>query len=93
MSANSSYYTPTHDYQAQAADRTALIAVCLVLGLGIGVALALMFAPESGEKTRNQLAHTVEGKVNEGRHRVEPALNDLQKEMKDLRRKVEERLS
>jgi hypothetical protein len=92
MNMNRTYYS--HDAEMRVArDRVALTAVCLLLGLGVGGMLALLFAPATGEKTRNELAHTLEGGVHSGQEFIHPAVTQLEKEFSDLRHKVEERLS
>ncbi len=89
---NRTYYS--HDAEQRATrERITLTIVCLMFGLGIGTAMALMFAPSDGKKTREELFRTLEEGVQNGRERVEPTVVKLEKEMHDLRKKVEERLS
>ena len=64
----------------------------IVLALGIGAAIALMFAPNSGEKTREDLAHGLEQGVNKGHDMTDPTLKRLEKEMAELRQKLEEKV-
>jgi len=86
------YYS--HDAEVQAArDKAMLTLVCLALGLGIGAVMALMFAPNSGEKTRKELGHALEEGVNTGRGNVEPTLKRLEKEFSELRQKVDEKVT
>jgi len=89
---NRTYYS--HDAEQRATrERISLTIVCLMFGLGIGTAMALMFAPSDGKKTREELFRTLEEGVQSGRERVEPTVAKLEKEVHDLRKKVEERLS
>ena len=92
MNTNRTYYS--HDAEMRVArDRVALTVVCLLLGLGMGGVLALLFAPETGKKTRDDLVHTLEDSVNSGREFIHPAVTQIEKDLAELRHKVEERLS
>ena len=92
MNSNRTYYS--HDAEMRAArERITLTIVCLLFGLGVGTAMALMFAPTTGKKAREELLHTLEEGVQSGRERVEPTIAKLERELVDLRKKVEERLS
>jgi gas vesicle protein len=74
-------------------DRLKLTALFLTFGLGIGAILALLFAPSSGKKVRDDLAQTVEEGLNAGREVVEPLVKRLEKDFDELRKHVEERLT
>lgn len=52
-----SYHKPT---EAPSQDRMTSLIVVLALGLGIGAIIALLFAPEKGEKVREQLGKELE---------------------------------
>ena len=89
---NRTYYS--HDGEMRAArERIALTVICLMFGLGIGTVMALLFAPTDGKTTRDDLFHTIEDGVQTGRERLEPTVVKLEKEVHDLRKKVEERLN
>ncbi len=64
----------------------------LVFAMAIGIAVALFLAPESGEKTREELADRVNDRLGGGRDATSQAMKRLEKEFSDLRRKVEDRL-
>ncbi len=64
----------------------------LVFAMAIGIAIALFLAPESGEKTREQLADSVNDRLEGGRDATNQAMKRLEKEFSDLRRKVEHRM-
>ncbi|HEX2622505.1 MAG TPA: YtxH domain-containing protein [Phototrophicaceae bacterium] len=85
------YYS--HDAESHAMrEITRLMALCLMLGLGVGAVLALLVAPTSGKKVRDDLTKTVEQGWNNGRETVEPVVKRLEEEFAELRKQVEERL-
>lgn len=81
------YYSQEAEMRAQR-ERTLLVFAFMALGLGIGAALALLFAPKTGEQIRGELAHTFTGELDAGRD----TLHRLEKDVNDLRKKVEDRL-
>lgn len=78
------YYSREAEERANR-ERTASIMVFLAIGLGIGTVLALMFAPNPGEETRKELL----GGISET---TGPALSRIEKELHELRRRVEDRI-
>ncbi len=72
------YYSEEAKKQAQV-KTTAIVAICLALGATIGTAIAVLFAPKSGEETREELG--------EASH---SALDKLQHQVDDLRKRFEE---
>ena len=70
-----------------------LTVLCLIIGLGIGAVLALLFAPVSGKKIREELARTVEDGLQNGRETVEPMVKRLEKDVDELHKNVEERIN
>lgn len=85
------YYS--HDAEMHAMrDRTVLTLVFLMFGLGIGAVLALLFAPSSGKKVRDNLAKSVGEGLNTGQEAIEPVVKRLEKEFGELRKSVEDRL-
>ena len=75
------YYS--QDAKSQAQRQTLLMVVFMLsVGVGIGSILGILFAPESGEKTREELGSAVETRV-----------KDVESQMNDLRKKVDERIS
>jgi gas vesicle protein len=92
MNSDRIYYS--HDAETHAVREMARATLlCLMFGLGIGAVLALLFAPSSGKKVRDDLANTVEEGLNNGRDAVEPMVKRLEKEFDELRKSVEERLN
>lgn len=86
------YYSRDAELQAQRERMTAVL-VFMVMGLGIGAVLALLFAPKSGDKTRSELAHTINDSLETPREVTSKAINRLEKDFTELRKKVEDRLS
>ena len=84
------YYSREAEMQAVRDRNVAMLAV-LVIGVTIGTALALLFAPRSGEKTRNQLSDALEQGFNEGRKNSEQTIDRLEKDFADLRKRIEDR--
>ncbi len=86
------YYSHEAEMQANR-ERALVIGIFMLLGLGIGAALALLFAPKSGSQIRKELAAGVEDRFEGGRDATGKALQRLEKEFSDLRKRVDERLS
>jgi gas vesicle protein len=85
------YYSHEAEMHAMR-DRTVLALVFLTFGLGIGAAMALLFAPTSGKKVRDDLTKTVEQGLKDGRETVEPMVKRVEKEFGELQKNVEEHL-
>jgi gas vesicle protein len=64
----------------------------LMVGLVIGAGMALLFAPTTGKKVRENLSKSMEQGWNHGRDALEPVVKKAEKEMTDLRHNVEEHL-
>lgn len=73
-------------------DRTILAVVLMAVGLGIGAIFALLFAPSAGTETREEIAHTFEEGIKDGRNTVEPLVKRLEHDIADLRRRFEDRM-
>ncbi|MGJ3240179.1 MAG: YtxH domain-containing protein [Anaerolineae bacterium] len=58
---------------------TAIVAICLAVGALIGTAIAALFMPQTGEETREQLGEAGES-----------ALDRLQQQVDDLRKRLED---
>jgi gas vesicle protein len=85
------YYSKEAEERVQR-ERTMAVLVFMALGLGIGAALALMFAPKRGDQLRKELVDSVEDSVDGGRESAGKAVKRLEKDLGDLRKKVEERI-
>lgn len=84
------YYSRDAESQAMR-ERTTAILAFFVIGITVGTVIALLFAPRSGEKTRGELADAIEDSFNEGRKASNDAIHKLEKELGDLRKKIEDR--
>jgi gas vesicle protein len=89
---NRTYYSREAEERA-ARDRRMLAFAYSLLGLAVGLVLALMFAPKSGEQTREEIERSLEHGLKDGREAVEPSVKRMEKEIADIRRKVEERVN
>ena len=91
MSNNRTYYS--HDAEMHAMrDRTVLSLVFLTFGLGIGTLIALLFAPNSGDKTRKQLIDNAENTLQTGHDAVEPLIKRVEEKFDDFKENVKEHL-
>jgi gas vesicle protein len=77
---NRIYYSREAEAQANQ-EKALMVGIFLLLGLGIGAALALLFAPRSGQKTRQELTRALEERF-----------ATVEKDMENLRHSVEERM-
>ncbi len=85
------YYS--HDAEVHAVrEMTKLVILCLLAGLGIGATMALLFAPESGKNTRKDLAKNIEEGLKSGRETLEPVVKQIEGDLAELRKNVEERM-
>ena len=85
------YYSREAEMHAMR-DRTMLALAFLAFGLGIGATLALLFAPKSGKKVRDDLTKTMGQGWDNGRDTLEPMVKRLEEEFIELRKNVEEHL-
>lgn len=75
------YYSQEAEMQAKR--EIALLTIfALAMGVSIGTVLALLFAPKKGEDIRDDI-----GKM------IESQMGTVEKQIKDIREKVEERIS
>ncbi len=78
---NRIYYSREAEEQANQ-ERVRAIAVFMILGLGVGAVLALLFAPKTGEEVRQNISKSLEDRF-----------NGVEKELENLSKRVEDRLS
>jgi gas vesicle protein len=84
------YYSRDAESQAMR-ERTMAILAFFAIGITVGTALALLFAPRSGDKTRAELADALDHRFDEGRRASGDAVERLEKDFADLRKRIEER--
>lgn len=88
------YYSHEAEVRANR-QRVVLAMVVAGLGIGLGAALALLFAPQSGDKTRALIGDQVDHMVSQGqntsnhlakevRTQASKARNNLEKRLQDL---------
>lgn len=82
------YYSHDAEMQAMRERNTAILAF-LVIGVTIGTVLALLFAPRSGEKTRAEISDALEDSFQDGRKAGNEAIEKLEKEFNELRKRLE----
>ena len=85
------YYSREAEVQAQR-ERLAIAAIAALLGVGIGTLLALIFAPQSGEKTRRLLGQQVEQLATQGRETANQVAAEMRDNATRLRGDLEDRL-
>lgn len=83
------YYSREAEAQAMR-ERTAAILAFFVIGIAVGTVMALLFAPRSGDKTRGEIADAIEEGFNEGRKASNDAVHRLEKDLSDLRKRIED---
>jgi gas vesicle protein len=67
--------------------------ICFLLGVAIGGALALLFAPTSGEETREKLRQTAEDGmdfIDSKKREFRDTAEELSRKGKEMRRKAED---
>lgn len=89
---NRVYYTAeAEDLMKRRSLFTAL--AMLAVGLGIGALVAMLLAPGDGEKTRRVLADALEEGYRRGRQATDDALGQLERDIPNLRKRVDSLLS
>ncbi len=84
------YYS--RDAEAQAMrERNIAILAFFVVGITVGTALALLFAPRSGANTRAEIGGALEQGFDEGRKASAEAIERLEKDFADMRKRIDER--
>ncbi len=64
----------------------------LVLALAVGASAAVLFAPNSGHKAREDLTYRLEQSVSTAHEVVDPTLMRLEKVLVELRKNVEDKV-
>lgn len=91
MDQQRTYYSREAEMRAQR-ERAAAVLIFLAVGVVLGTLVALLFAPQSGKRTRRELAHSLEGNFGDSLEATAATVRRLEKDFADLRRKLEARL-
>lgn len=83
------YYSREAEQAARQRQIAGLLAF-LTLGLGIGAAIALMFAPQEGSRTRDEINSALEEGIRRGRAAATDAVDQLEAEFPTLRKKFDQ---
>lgn len=67
--------------------------VWFLVGLGTGTAVTLLYAPQTGKKTRRELSKNIESTLDDGQDAIEPVVKRLEKEISELRSTLEDQMS
>jgi hypothetical protein len=86
------YYSREAEEQARR-EQMGNAALFIMLGLVIGAVLALLFAPESGQKIRGSIEDAINDRFRDSHDTTHPAIRRLERDLADLRRRVEDRLA
>jgi gas vesicle protein len=78
------YYSRDAEKRAQR-DRVVLALAAAIMGAGFGALMALMFAPQTGDKTRQQLESQAKDWISQGGEVAQSAAQDLKKTIDNLR--------
>lgn len=84
------YYSKEAQSRAQR-DRLLMVAVVSLLGVAIGAIVMLLFAPRSGDETRQTIANAVGEAVERSGEASQAAVKQLNEELKELRQRLESR--
>jgi gas vesicle protein len=89
MSERRIYYSREAEMKAK---REQTLAMILFLGLGVSIGgiLALLFAPNSGEDTRQELSSAFEDRFEDSREATQQALHRMEGQVSDLRKRLDE---
>ncbi|MFQ3566788.1 MAG: YtxH domain-containing protein [Aggregatilineales bacterium] len=85
------YYSREAEERANR-ERMITIITFLLLGVGIGAALALLFAPRSGERTREQISSTVTETLEQSERNLGETVKQLSRDLLELRKSIEDRI-
>ncbi|NDJ85050.1 MAG: YtxH domain-containing protein [Chloroflexi bacterium] len=85
------YYSQEAEQQARR-EQALLMMLFLGIGASVGAILALLFAPSSGSDTRQDIASLVEDSMNQGRDATNSAFQQIEAQISDLYKKIEDRL-
>ncbi len=86
------YYSREAEMRARRTQIVLALGV-MVIGAGIGTVIAILFAPQSGQDTRQSLVEGAESAYQGGRDTTGKVVENLRKEFDKFRSEIEERMS
>ncbi len=84
------YYSKEAEQRGQR-ERLLMVIVFSLLGLAAGAVVMLLFAPRSGDETRQGIAEAVNDAVERSGEASQTAMKQLNDEIKDLRKRIDSR--
>lgn len=84
------YYSKEAEQRAQR-ERLLMVAIVSLLGVAAGAVLMLLFAPRSGDETRQGISDAMNEAVERSSEAMQPAVKQINDELKDLRKRIEAR--
>jgi gas vesicle protein len=79
------YYSREAEEQARR-ERTLLVLAAIAIGVGVGTIFALMFAPQAGRKTREQLGDQLEQAASQGLETASRIREDVEQRVEAIRK-------
>lgn len=92
MGSNRIYYSREAEMQA-GREKTVAVILFLAFGLSVGAVLALLFAPRSGEQTREDIGHAFEDRFGNVEKEVSSRFSRMEKDFSELSKRIDERLN
>jgi gas vesicle protein len=89
---NRIYYSKEAEEQASR-EKAIAVMLFLAVGLGVGAVLALLFAPKSGQKTREDIANVLDDRFGNVEKEVSSRMGRVEKDFAELSKRLEDRIS
>lgn len=89
---NRMYYSKEAEMQANR-EKVIFVGLFLAAGIGVGAVLALLFAPKSGVKTREDITSAIEDRFGRVEKDTSNRFSRLEKDLAELGKRIEDRLA